>query len=396
MTIVSARRWPVVSALGIVQIFSWGSTYYLLAVLAGPIAQDTGWPPRWIIGALSIGFMVAAVLSPRVGSAIARVGGRRVLAAGCILISAGLFILALATALWVFILGWAVIGAGMAAGLYDPAFATLGRLYGRDARRSISALTLWGGFASTVCWPLSALLLTEVGWRGTAAAYAIWHICVSLPLVLWFIPREDPLSSPVGRRNEPALRLSPDDRAAFVLTAAILVTSGLVSTIVSVHLLTFLIVQGQNMTAAVALGTLIGPAQVGARLLEMAGGGRHHPIWTMAAAVLFIALGLLLLTCDLPFPGLALVLYGGGNGLFSIARGALPMSFFGPERYAQIMGRLARPALIAQAVAPLIAALLIERTGPFITLAVVAFFAIVNVALMAALALNVRQSRPSL
>jgi len=158
-----ARRWPVVSALGLVQIFTWGSTYYVLAVLAGPIAQETGWSPPWIVGALSVGFLVAALLSPRVGVTIARVGGRQVLATGCVLISVGLTILALATALWVFVLGWAVIGAGMAARLYDPAFATLGRLYGRDARRSISALTLRGGFASTVCWPLSALLLARHG-----------------------------------------------------------------------------------------------------------------------------------------------------------------------------------------------------------------------------------------
>ena len=152
---VAARRWPVISALGIVQVLAWGSSYYLMAVLAQPIVNDTGWPLPWVVGALSLGLACGGLASPLVGRWIAQLGGRPVLAAGCTLLAAGLLICAAAPGLPAFYLGWCVIGLGMSAGLYDPAFATLGRLYGEQARSAITALTLWGGFASTVSWPLN-------------------------------------------------------------------------------------------------------------------------------------------------------------------------------------------------------------------------------------------------
>ena len=91
-----------------------------------------------------------------------------------------------------FTLGWLVLGAAMGAGLYDPAFATLGRLYGTGARAIITSLTLIGGFASTVCWPLSALLLGYFGWRGTCLAYAVVNLGLVLPLYRFGLPAEAP------------------------------------------------------------------------------------------------------------------------------------------------------------------------------------------------------------
>ncbi|WP_246020845.1 hypothetical protein [Paracoccus subflavus] len=146
----ATRRWPVVSSLGIVQILAWGSSYYLMAVLAKPIVTDTGWPLPWVVGAVSAALACAGMASPFVGRMIADYGGRPVLAAGCALLAAGLLICAAAPNLLGFYLGWCVIGLGMSAGLYDPAFATLGRLYKDQARSAITALSLWGGFASTV------------------------------------------------------------------------------------------------------------------------------------------------------------------------------------------------------------------------------------------------------
>lgn len=133
-----------------------------------------------------------------------------------------------------------------------------------------------------------------------------------------------------------------------------------------------------------ALGTLIGPSQVGGRLIEMAGGTRHHPVWTLIAATTATAAGLVLLAGS-GWPALALILYGAGNGVFSIARGALPMALFGPDRYPRIMGRLARPSLVAQAAAPLVGAGLIALAGAEGTLAVLAGIAATNLALAALL-----------
>jgi MFS family permease len=196
----TARRWPVISALGVVMIFTWGSTYYLMTVLAAPIAADTGWSLGSITGALSAGLLVAGLASPPVGRMIARQGGRPVLAAGCAMIAAGLFVIAAAPALWVFWAGWLILGLGMAAGLYDPAFASLGRLYGQEARGAITLLTLWGGFASTVCWPLSAFMLDLWGWRGVAAAYAAITCLSRCP---WSSPRSPGKAAKIGWRDQP-------------------------------------------------------------------------------------------------------------------------------------------------------------------------------------------------
>lgn len=380
-TPATARRWPVISALGIVEIFTWGSSFYLMTVLAKPIAAQTGWSLSSVIGALSAALLAAGLASPAVGAAITRHSGRDVLAAGCVLLAAGLFVVALSPSIWVFYAGWLLIGCGMAAGLYDPAFATLTQLYGRDARSAITALTLWGGFASTVCWPITTLLLETFGWRGTAAAYAVLHLCGTLPLVLWGIPRPTRTSEAHRAAPLPDIALEGAERAAFALMVALLVLAGLVSANLTVHLLTLLQAQGYTLAAAVALGTLFGPAQVAARVVEMAGGGRYHPIWTMAVAMVAIGTGVILLAANMGLAGVALVLFGAGNGLFSIARGALPLAIFGPERYARIMGRLARPALLAQAAAPVLGATAIQWFGAATTLGVICILAVTNLAI---------------
>lgn len=163
-------RLPVISAIGLGQVLAWGSTYYLPAVLAVPIAEETGWSLSWLFGALSVGLVVSGLVSPRVGRLIHYRGGRSVMAAAAALIGIGQAGLWLAPNLPCFVAAWGVIGLGMGAGLYDPAFSTLGRLYGEAARPAITKVTLWGGFASTVCWPLTAVLNDWVGWRGACLA----------------------------------------------------------------------------------------------------------------------------------------------------------------------------------------------------------------------------------
>ncbi|BCB17170.1 MFS transporter [Bosea sp. ANAM02] len=383
---IDRDRLTVISALGVVQILAWGSSYYLPAVLAAPIAADTGWPLSWIVGALSIGLLTAGAVAPYVGRAIGETGGRPVLAAAAILLAAGQCTLGLAPNLPVFVLGWIILGAGMAAGLYDAAFSTLGRLYGGTARSAITMLTLWGGFASTVCWPLSAYLVAHLGWRGTCFAYAAIQLVVSLPIILMTLPKVPPeLPKAKAGGGGLSVDLLPSERGAFQLLSGIMIIGGAITAIVGVHLLTLLQAQGIGLAAAVTLGALVGPAQVGGRIVEMAGGARHHPIWTMSAALGLIALGLAMLAFGAGPITLALILYGAGNGVFSIAKGTLPLAQFGPQRYAPLVGKLARPSLIAQALAPTIGALLIERAGSNWTYVALMLLALTNVLLGACL-----------
>ncbi len=356
----------VIVVLGIGQVLVWGSTYYLPAVLAKPTAQATGWPLTWIIGGLSLGLVLSGIVSPKVGDLIERRGGRPVLMASALLTALGLLGLAAAPDLTAYVAAWLILGVAMGAGLYDPAFAALGRLYGREARPAITSLTLIAGFASTVCWPLSALLLQRFGWRGACAVYAALQLVVVLPVYGFGLPREAPRERP---RSQPAsTRAFKSERPSrspllFSLVVLTQTLASIIAAIVSVHLLTTLQQRGVPLDTAVALGAIVGPCQVGARLLDLVFGGRIHPVWEALIASVFVAVGLGLLMQGFGAIWIGLVLYGGGIGLRSIVRGTLPLALFGADGYASLMGRLAFPMLVAQAAAPSVGAVLLQRWG---------------------------------
>ena len=164
-----------------------------------------------------------------------------------------------------------------------------------------------------------------------------------------------------------------------------LVLHGLVVVNISVWLFAVLQAQGYSLSVAVTIGTLLGPAQVAARILELANRERHHPMWTLSGAMLLVAVALIVLALDVGLAALAIILFGAGNGLFSIARGSLPLALFGEDRYATIIGRLGRPWMIAQAAAPTLGALLIASLGTEATLVTVAILAVLNIGLLFAL-----------
>ncbi len=388
-------RRVVISVLGVTQIFAWGSSYYLPAVLAKPIAADTGWSLSWVVGGVSLGLLIAGVVSPWVGRAIARRGGRPVLAVSAGLLAAGLLTSALAHSLPVYLSAWLMIGLGMGAGLYDPAFATLGRLYGHGGRSAITTLTLFGGFASTICWPLSAFLDAHLGWRGVCLVYAGFQLAVALPAYLFILPRERqrPVSRPDSPISPAPAQAQPDlpGSALFLPLAATITLSSVISTTLSVHLLTVLQGKGLTLAAAVGLGALVGPSQVAARTVEIVIAHRHHPIWTLIVSALLVAAGLAALWIGAPIIPLALALYGAGIGLGSIARGTLPLAIFGPERYPVIMGRIAMPSLIAQAAAPSIGTALLEVGGLDGALGALVASAVCNALLAAGLFLMLRR-----
>jgi MFS family permease len=377
------NRSLITIVLGVTQILAWGSSYYLPAVLAEPIARETHWPLTWVVGGLSLGLLVAALISPRVGVAIERHGGRWVLALSAAAIGLGQVGLAIAPNFPAYVIAWLVIGVGMGAGLYDAAFATLGRLFGRDARSAITTLTLFGGFASTVCWPLSAFMAAEIGWRGACLVYAAIELFIALPLYVLALPRAaspDIAISPGGPAGE-TLTVAPPSCLLLALLATTLTLAATISSLMSVHLLAILQASGVALATAVGLGALVGPSQVAARTIEMAVARFHHPIWTKLASVSFVAVGVWALWRNLPLIPAALACYGAGIGLESIAHGTLPLAIFGASGYASLMGRLAMPSLLAQAAAPWIGAILLERTGAHATLEVLMGVAGLNVVL---------------
>ncbi|TIW00317.1 MAG: MFS transporter [Mesorhizobium sp.] len=391
---VARNRHVLVSALGVTQILAWGSSFYLPAVLAAPIAADTGWSLASVVAGLSCGLLLAGLVSPITGRLIQRHGGRPVLAASSLLLAAAHLLMAAATAYPLYLAAWLFMGLGMSSGLYDAGFATLGRLYGQGARGAITSLTLFGGFASTVCWPLSAFLVEHEGWRIACLCYAAIHLLLCLPLHLWAIPPPPPLPTPAPAATglkQPST--TGRTRTRLILLASIQTVAALIASMLSVHLLALLQLRGVGLAAAVGLGALVGPSQVGARVAEMLiGRNRHHPIWTMLRSVSLLAAGVWLLLASPALIALALILYGAGNGIHTIARGALPLVLFDPQRYAALMGRLATPSLIVQAAAPSIGALLLGAGGANLVLTTLALAATLNVGLCVCLVVSVRRT----
>ena len=379
-------RHVVIAALGVTQILAWGSSYYLLAVLGKPIAADTGWSLSIVVGGLTLGLLAGGLASPLIGRTIEARGGRPILATSSVLLGFGLALLGSSHHLAIYLTAWLVLGIGMGCGLYDAAFATLGRAFGGQARNAIVSLTLWGGFASTVCWPLTAWLLDAYGWRGVCFAYAIVQLGFSLPVHLTLMPRAQPRSNSGGKLETRSVHLlTPNQRHAFTLFAVLVTMGGAIASIMSVHLLTFLQTRGLDLAAAVALGALFGPAQVAARIVEMTFGNRYHPIWTLTAAKGLILLAVILLLSGVPFIGLAVITYGAGNGVWSIARGTMPLALFGPSGYATLIGRFALFGLLAQAVSPSLAAVVLDRFSTDTVLSVLAAMALVNAGVTAML-----------
>jgi MFS family permease len=398
LTAVQPDRRLIVPALGTTQILAWGSTFYLLAVLAAPIVKDTGWSYDWVVAGLSLGLAVAGLVSPRVGRAIKLNGGRPVLASGAAIIALGLLLVGSTQNLAWYLGGWLVLGAGMGAGLYDAAFSTLGTIYGKDSRNPISQVTLFGGFASTVCWPLNSLLVEHLGWRGACFVYAAVQAGLSLPAFLMVLPPTAPVvaATEAEGSSRTSMSLGREEAPSFAVLAAIVTVAAAILAMVGTHLLALLQAKGMSLSTAVALGMLIGPSAVGARVIETTLGRYYHPIWTMTASALLTAIGALLLLFFSPFAALAIVLYASGNGIGSIARGTLPLALFGAARYPVLMGRLALPLLIAMSIAPYIGALALESGGPNSTIAIIAALALTNVLLIALLWRTTRGLRAGL
>ncbi|HZD92105.1 MAG TPA: MFS transporter [Pseudolabrys sp.] len=375
----------VISALGLAQILAWGTSFYFPAVFAGPIVEATGWSLGYVVGGTSIGLLVAGLVSPQVGRVIDRHGGRPVLLASSLCYALGLIGIGLAPSLPVYLAAWLVLGLGMGTGLYDAVFAALGRMYGAGARAQITNLTLFGGFASTICWPLSAFMIDHVGWRLACLVYAGLHLAVALPLQMAVVGAP-PAAQPEKHAGASAMASEParipHEGAIFALLAVVLSLAAGVGAIVIVHLMIFLQARGVDYAVAVSLGTLFGPAQVGARVFERLFGSRYHPIWTMIGSCSLMALGLLLLLGRFPILALVILFYGAGYGISWIGRGTLPLALFGPVRFPRLMGRLAFPSLIVQALAPSAGALLIEARGPNTTIGVLTVFALINLVLV--------------
>jgi MFS family permease len=362
---------PLVIALGTTQTLSWASSYYLPAILAVPASRELGLSPETFFAAFSLALVLSAFLGPAVGRAVDRAGGRDILCASNLILAAGLVALSQCGSVWTLFLAWTLLGLGMGMGLYDTAFAALVRIYGTQARASITGITLLAGFASTVGWPLSGWAEATWGWREACLMWAGIHVFVSLPLNLLMLPkvRTAATATPVpgdpqdaGPEGETHAQSQPWGLMAllaFVFAATWFVTGALAT-----HLPQLLQAAGATPAQAIAYAALMGPAQVAARLAEFVLLSKVHPVVTTRIAAAMHPLGCLLLLLLGPAAmALFTVLHGGGNGLLTVAKGTLPLALLGPKDYGYRQGLIGAPGRFAQAIAPLLFGFLVTRYG---------------------------------
>ena len=354
------RLASLIPALGVAQIISWGSLFYAIAVLGEAMRAELGISATWLFGAFTVGLLASGIVSPAVGRLVDTRGGRFVLSWGSILGAAALAILASAQHYAALFAGWTLAGVAMAACLYDPAFATLHQLADASYRRSVTALTLFGGFASTVFWPLSQWLQDTVGWRDALWIYAALHLAVCLPLHAWFVPARraaDELAD--ATRSEPVVAPERAPRraagAAYYALAAAFAAAAFLSATLSAHLITLLKSAGLGARDAVLVSSLIGPMQVAGRIAEFGFARRLSAITAGALAFALMTAGLACLAFVDGLGAVAFafaVLYGWSNGVMTIVRGTVPATLFGRRNYGALLGRLALPAFVAKAIAP--------------------------------------------
>lgn len=364
-----SARTPQVLALGLAQTVAWASSTYLPALLARPLAAELGFDSALVFAAFSVALLLMAALGPAVGRHIDRRGGQGVLCLSSLILAAGLGLLGMAGSLAGVFAAWALIGVGMALGLYDAAFAALVREHGLAARLPITGITLLGGFASTIGWPLTAWLVAHWDWRTACLAWAGANLLLALPLNYRFMPSALRLAakaggaSPAGSEQAPPVANRRNFLALLVFGAA----TAFVTSAMAAHLPGLLLASGLPLAVAIAAAALVGPAQVAARLAELVAAHklRTNPLSTARLATALHplgGLGLLLLGGPPGAVALAL-LHGAGNGMITIAKGTLPLFLFGPAGYGLLQGRLAVAQRLTQAAAPFLFALLLEAGG---------------------------------
>lgn len=388
--------WRMVSGLGIAQIISWGSLFYAIGVLSPAMARDLGLSTAGVFGAYSAGMLVSGLVAPAVGRRLDRDGGRRWLAIGSVVAALALIAIAMARSGAEFYAAWLLGGIAMAMTLYDPGFITLAQHFGTRYRTAVTVLTLFGGFASTVFWPLSLYGLDHLGWRTTLLAFAGLEILVCLPLHLVLVPRQ------AQRRDVPvaddahatARAPQPRDLRRLGALAAAFALNAFIAGALAAHMPGVLAATGLTAAQAVWAGALIGPMQVTGRLLEM-GFGRHLPathVGLLSLGLLVIALTLLLAILFLPgyYATFAFaMLYGVANGVITIVRGTAPAELFGREGYGALLGRIAAPTFVAKAIAPVGFAVML---APLSVSGAVALLLVLGIASLACFALAARRA----
>jgi predicted MFS family arabinose efflux permease len=352
----------LVPVLAVTQTVGYGVLYYAFSVLVTPVAAELGVPIATVTGALTVSVLVAAAAAVPVGRWLDGHGGRALMTAGSAVGVAGVLAWSQAREVWQLYAAFIAIGLASASSLYEAAFAVV-IAASEPARRTnaVLAITVVAGFASTIFFPVTGLLLERLGWRHTLLVLAVVLAVIAIPAHAAALPRRTGergarrTGAPHGRLRQ-LVRL----RHFWALTAAFVahMASGAA---IGVLLVSYLIRAGHAATTAATLAGLLGVLSVTGRLVTTAAARRFGMTTVVAAVFAVEALGVL----ALPWTGGSVAgaaacigAFGLGFGVASIARPAIVAHLYGADRYASIAGAMAAPIMATGALAPLVAAAL--------------------------------------
>ncbi|MGK0715690.1 MFS transporter [Leucobacter sp. W1153] len=368
------------AALSVGQVLSWGILYYALIVASPVIAEDTGWSLSAVTLTFSIGLIVSAFAGIRVGRWLDERGPQRIITLGSLIGPAGLLLVSVAPSVFVFALGWLIVGVAQAAVLYQAAFTVIARRYGLRSRGPMTVLTLAGGLASTVFAPIVAGLLGVMDWRSMYQVLAALLLVTTVPLH-WFSLERTWVAQPHERKTLHTLGSVLRTRRFWMLEISMLLLVAAVFA-VTLALIPLLTEKGLSFQqAAWGLG-LLGAGQVVGRLIFFVM-PRSVPSWVPLSTTASLAAVSLALLSVVPGPPWALitigVLAGAIRGAQTLIQASAVIDRWGSASYGSINGVFAAPLTVVIALAPALGPLAADLTGSYSQMALVA-------ALLAALA----------
>lgn len=370
-------------ALAVAQIFLWGGSFFILAVLAEPIMKETGWSHQMVYGVLSLSLLVSGLISSKIGKIISKSEKDFILLYSGVAMAFGLVIVGLSQHFLVFASGWIIIGISMAMGLYDALFALLGKRYGKEAKKSIIQITLISGLAPTISWFFVSFLLNYFDWRGVCFTYAFVLLISVYPLHRFAFKKTD---NTTQHNSDDVTEKIVFEKVwtdvfrtkTFRLLLVHFTIGSILMTGIAVHLIDILLSKEMNLATAVGIASLLGPSQVGVRILDLIL-PKKTAVKTAFISTVFILAGLILFMVNPKIAFVGVVVFGLGNGMRSILKGTLPLAIFEQKDYAFIMGKLAGLPLIAQAMTPFMGGFVMHKLNSFAYLSILAVLACINV-----------------
>ncbi|MCA9832671.1 MAG: MFS transporter [Thermomicrobiales bacterium] len=357
-----ARRMaPTVLAIGICQIIGWGATFNLTGVIGTSIANTFDASLDVILLGPTVMLTMLAIVSWWTAPLFERIGARKMMLGGAIVMTVGLLAITFAQSVYLFLAVWLLFGIGGAASLSTAAQIALAEVFDDRARQAISALSLVSGLSNTILWPIVSRIDGAAGWRTVTALLAVSMLLIYMPLVAVAAaksPRTREITDDAKSTDQQRL-----DPIRFMLVAGVTALNGFITWGFSLTLIPLLTQKGLENSQAVTLASLIGLISIAARSIDVLGNWSPLRSAIASTSTMLFSFILLYLGGSVVVAATFVLLYGLAGGLMSIVRATLPLTMFPPQAYARASARLALPLNLSFAAAPPIFARILERQG---------------------------------